>query len=164
MKIRPTLLLMFLFVFLPATLRAQNKKESPECTVATLEGSFGFTFTGTARTPDGPSPRAGISRYTFDGNGSLSGTQTTVADGMTRRRTLVGSYTVDSDCTGRVVITFTDCDPSPCPGVVNLDIVIDDNGDEFRSVVAVDPPDRSTLTVTGVARKQFPARDSGALK
>lgn len=151
-RVQTILLLMFLFASLPAALNAQgNNEEDRGCTVADLKGSFGFTFTGTARTETGPSPRAGIQRYKFDGNGNFSGTQTTVADGKPLRRTFVGTYTVESDCTGSAILTFMDGNRA----TILSDFVIVDDGREVRTVVTPPSDALTPLTVTSVGRKQF---------
>jgi len=75
-----------------------------ECSESTLRGTFGFTFTGTARTPNGPSQRGGIG-YVMDGQGNLVGAITSNADGVVLRRPLVGTYIVEADCTGRSRLT-----------------------------------------------------------
>jgi hypothetical protein len=125
-----------------------------ECSVATLRGGFGFTFTGTANTPGGPSHRGGVGRWELDGLGSLVGTVTINADGNVVRRTLVGTYTVEPDCTGSVAITFTDA----ADGHATFDLVIDDDGREFRTVTTPPPGAANPPTLTAVARKQFSRR------
>jgi hypothetical protein len=152
MNTRSLLLIASLCTAWPTAVWAQG--EEHECSVATLRGGFGFTFTGTAHTPDGPSPRAGIGRFVIDGEGNLVGTNTTNADGIVLRRTLVGTYTVEADCTGSVAITFTD----PLGGQATFDVVIDDDGKEFRTVTTPPPDATNPLTLTSVARKQFSHR------
>jgi|SRR5690349_11657504 hypothetical protein len=122
-----------------------------ECSVATLHGSFGFTFTGTARTATGVSQRGGIGRYEIDGMGNLVGAITSNADGVVLRRPLVGTYTVDPDCTGSVAVDFTDA----LDGHATFDMVIVDDGREFRTVSTPPPGAVNPPTLTAVARKQF---------
>jgi hypothetical protein len=128
----------------------QTRAEEQGCTVGSLEGSFGVTFSGWARTAAGESPRAGVQRITFDGDGHFDGTQTTVRQGIPVRRTFVGSYSMNSDCTGSFVLTFTD----QAGGEVRSDFVVDDNGNELRQVLTSAPAD--PLTVTTIGRKQVP--------
>jgi hypothetical protein len=133
MKMHSLLLLTALCIAWPTALWAAGDEH--ECTVATLHGSFAFTFTGTAHTADGPSQRAGIGRFVFDGAGNLVGTNTTNADGAVLRRTSVGTYTVDADCTGSIAVIFTD-GPG---GQATFDVVIDDDGKEYRTVTTPPP-------------------------
>ena len=131
------------------SVNVQARSEEPECSLANLEGGFGVTFTGSAHTAAGESPRAGVQRITFDGDGHFDGTQTTVRQGIPARRTFVGTYSVNSDCTGSSILTFTDA----AGGEVRSDFVIDDDGNELRQVLTSAPAD--PLTVTSIGRKQF---------
>src|ERR671927_152369 len=106
MNTRTLLLIASICIALPAFARADEDDHG--CSVATLHGGYGFTFTGTARTATGVSQRGGVGRYVLDGIGNLVGTVTINADGNVIRRPLVGTYIVDADCTGSIAITFTD--------------------------------------------------------
>ena len=152
MNTRTLLLITSLCAAWPTALWADGPEH--ECSVATLHGSFGFTFTGTAHTPAGPSPRAGVGRYLIDGQGNLVGTVTINADGIVLRRPLVGTYTVDADCTGSIAITFIDA----ADGQATFDMVIDDDGREIRTVTTPPPGAVNPLTLTAVLRKQFSHR------
>ena len=121
-----------------------------ECSESTLRGTFGFTFTGTARTPNGPSQRGGIGRYVMDGQGNLVGAITSNADGVVLRRPLVGTYIVEADCTGSIAIDFTDA----LDGHATFDMVVDDDGNEFRTVSTPPPGAVNPPTLTAVFRKQ----------
>src|SRR5437660_1361660 len=74
MNARSLLLIASLCTVWPAAVGADGDEHA--CSVATLRGSFGFTFTGTANTPGGPSHRGGVGRFVFDGLGNLIGTVT----------------------------------------------------------------------------------------
>jgi hypothetical protein len=124
------------------------------CSVATLQGGFGFTFTGTANTPGGPSQRGGVGRIVFDGLGNLIGTVTSNSDGAVLRRTFVGTYTVAADCTGSFSNTFTDA----LDGHATFDVVIDDDGSEYRSITTPPPGAPNPATLTSIGRKQFQRR------
>jgi hypothetical protein len=152
MNMRTLLLFASLCVAWPAAVRAAVDEH--ECSLATLHGGFAFTFTGTAHTAEGPFPRAGIGRLEFDGHGNLVGTNTTNADGTVLRRTLVGTYTVEADCTGSIAITFTD----EVGGQATFDVVIDDDGTEYRTVSTPPPDAMNPATLISVARKQFSRR------
>jgi hypothetical protein len=74
------------------------------CSVATLNGSYGFYRTGT--TSVGPLASVGIA--TYDGNGTTTTRQTIRKNGVTTQdlftgSTQVASYEVDPDCAGRLL-------------------------------------------------------------
>jgi YD repeat-containing protein len=125
-----------------------------ECSVATLHGAFAFTFTGTARTASGVSQRGGIGRYEWDGRGNLVGSITSNADGVVLRRALIGTYTVDEDCTGTIAVDFLDA----LGGHATFDMIIDDDGREVRTVSTPPPGAVNPATLTAVFRKQFSRR------
>ena len=88
---------------------AQNRTHEA-CSVATLRGDYGFTTpTGFSRPdPDSPGfvPDVAAGLVTFDGAGNFTGKASDVTNGDTAPETppfqfaLVGTYTLDSDCTG----------------------------------------------------------------
>ena len=149
MNTRSLLLIASLCAAWPTAVWADDDEH--ECSVATLRGSFGFTFTGTANTPGGPSHRGGVGRFVFDGLGNLIGTVTSNSDGAVLRRTLVGTYTVEADCTGSLAVTFTDA----LDGRATFDLVIDDDGREYRTVTTPPPGAPNPPTLTSIGRKQF---------
>src|SRR5882762_11338851 len=77
--------------------------ENGSCSVATLNGAYGFFRTGTV--PGGP--LAGVGIITFDGTGAVAtARQTTRRNGVTiadlfTSPPLVGPYEVDPDCAAR---------------------------------------------------------------
>ena len=154
MNTRTLLLIASLCAAWPTSVWADGD-EHP-CSVATLRGSFGFTFTGTANTPGGPSQRGGVGRFVFDGLGNLVGTVTANTDGAVLRRTLVGTYVVEADCTGSFAITFTDA----LDGHATFDVVIDDDGREYRTISTPPPGAANPTTLTSIGRKQFSHRSS----
>jgi hypothetical protein len=152
MSARSLLLIASLCAAWPAAVWADDDEH--ECSVATLRGSFGFTFTGTANTAAGVSHRGGVGRWVLDGQGNLDGTVTINADGAVLRRTLIGTYTVEADCTGTIAVTFTDA----AGGRATFDMVIDDHGREFRTVTTPPPGAVNPPTLTAVFRRQFSGR------
>ena len=89
-----------------ASVHAQEheKQENRACSVATLEGSYGFYRTGS--TSVGPLAAVGV--VTFDGNGVASLRQTVRRNGITTQDlftdpAISDAYEVDPDCTGRFV-------------------------------------------------------------
>ncbi len=121
--------------------RAHAGQDEP-CSNASLSGSFGFTATGTVLAVG---PVAQVGRQTFDGEGNTAGTGTISANGNIFRGTFTGTYTVNPDCTGS--LTFEES----VLGVVHADVVIVDDGREFRAI-QTDPG----VVLTVVEKKQFP--------
>jgi hypothetical protein len=148
--VAPTaLVIVFAVVFVLGILPEAQAGEHRECSTASLQGSFGFTSTGTllALPPPSAGPFAEIGRQTFDGQGNTDATATLSANGNIKRVTVVGSYVVNPDCTGSMTLLV-----SPFGSTVNLDFVIDDDGTELRAI--------TTGNVTGntesrVYKKQF---------
>jgi hypothetical protein len=122
--------------------------ENKECSNASLQGSFGFTSTGTLLAVPAPfaGPFAEVGRQTFDGGGGTHGTATASANGNVLRLTFVGTYVVNPDCTGSMIFYV-----SPLNATVNADFVIDDEGAELR-VILTDPGNVESRTYT----RQFP--------
>lgn len=152
MKARGVLLIVLLCATWPAALWADG--DDHECSVATLRGSYGFTTTGTANTPGGPSHIGGVGLVVYDGRGNFVGKATVNIDGSVLRRTFVGTYTVAADCTGTLFETFTDA----LDGRATFDLVIDDDGREYRAVITPPPGAPNPATLTSIARKQFSRR------
>ena len=119
-------------VFVLGILPEAQAGEHRECSTASLQGSFGFTSTGTllALPPPSAGPFAEIGRQTFDGQGNTDATATLSANGNIKRVTVVGTYVVNPDCTGSMTLLV-----SPFGSTVNLDFVIDDDGAELRAIV-----------------------------
>src|SRR6266403_3318132 len=72
------------------------------CSVATLNGTYGFYLTGTV--PAGPLAAVGIA--TYGGNGNSTARQTTRRNGVTTADLFTtpaapGRYEINPDCTGR---------------------------------------------------------------
>jgi hypothetical protein len=104
-----------------------------ECSNATLQGSFGYTSTGTLLPSFVPPPYAGpfaeVGRQTFDGKGNTGATATTSSNGSIAPVTVEGTYTVNQDCTGSMtlyVIQFAT--------TVHAAFVISDDGAEIRYI------------------------------
>src|SRR6476620_9945254 len=97
-----SLAIVFGALFVLSIAPSARANEHKECSDATLEGSFGFTSTGTLLAL--PAPVAGpfgeIGRQTFDGQGNTDGAATLSANGNIMKVTFEGTYVVNPDCTG----------------------------------------------------------------
>ena len=110
------------------------------CSVATLQGSYGFFRTGAV--PAGPLAAVGIA--TFNGNGTTTFGQTIRKNGVTTSDLFTdpqqaGLYEVNADCTGKFLTT---------DGSVFAHIVIVAGGRELFGISLSDEN-----TVTGVWKK-----------
>ena len=122
-----------------------------ECSNATLQGSYGFSFSGEERRPGGVRnvPVAGVGRISYDGAGNFEAKQTLSSGGSSFSFEFRGTYSVDADCTG----TQTLVDTLSGEEFGHLAIVIVDDGREVR-VTQTDPG----VTLVGNEKKQFSSR------
>jgi len=108
--------------------------EGEECSNATLRGSFGYISTGTLLDTYVPPPFAGpfaeVGRQAFDGKGHTDGAATLSSNGNISKVTVEGTYAVNPDCTGSMVLNVIEFGVT-----VHADFVIDDGGAELRAIV-----------------------------
>ena len=106
------------------------------CSLKTLEGRYSISFSGFSTNPTAPPPTvptlinafipvAGVGIVTFDGYGNLSDVGTTSSGGVVSPINVLGTYTVNPDCTG----SFTTAH-------AHLNLVIVRNGREIRALNA----------------------------
>ena len=144
-----TLVIGFATVFVVGILPRAQADEHRGCSDDSLQGSFGFTSSGTlnALPPPSAGPFGEIGRQTFDGQGNTDGTATLAANGNLRRVTWQGTYVVNPDCTGSMTLYV-----SPIGATVPLDFVIDDDGTELRAITTGNVTGN---TETRVYKRQF---------
>jgi hypothetical protein len=135
----------------PLSLPDQEQPDKvKECSNATLQGSFGYTGTGTLLLSYVPAPYAGpfaeVGRQTFDGNGNTAATATTSSNGNIAPVTINGTYVVNKDCTGSMTVYVVQF-----AATVHADLVIDEDGAEIRTIGT-----DSGVIETRVYKKQFP--------
>ena len=116
------------------------------CTLGTLKGRYGFTFTGTLVSPPVPAaiagPLASVGVATYNGDGTFSTVDTTSLNGMITTAATTGTYTVDADCTGSSTVTDSSGNTR------HADFVILNHGEEIRTILT--DPGR---VVTGISKK-----------
>ncbi len=121
-----------------------------KCSNASLQGSYGYTATGTLLPTGAPPPFAGpfaeVGRQTFNGSGDTSGAATLSANGNTQKVTVSGTYTVNPDCTGSMTLNV-----APLGVTSHLDFVIDNDSLQIRTI-STDP---SIAVETRVYTRQF---------
>jgi len=71
------------------------------CTVASIHGSYGYHLSGPLI---GLGPVAAVGIVTLDGAGGLSARDTVSNNGVISRRNGPGAYTMNSNCTGSVIL------------------------------------------------------------
>jgi hypothetical protein len=109
---------------------AASARAESNCSVATLKGTFGFNANGFLTAPSpGPGPFAAIGVQSFDGKGNTAATSTVSVNGDVHRVTINGTYTVNSDCTGSMTLTF-----SPSGLVNHLDFLVFSNGAKLQGI------------------------------
>ena len=104
-----------------------SRVQARECSNASLKGAYGASCEGTIV---GVGPLAVVSVLTADGDGNISGVETLSVNGViTTGVTLIGTYTVNANCTGSIVTT------TPDGSVTDHNFVIDDHKKEIRIIV-----------------------------
>jgi hypothetical protein len=130
--------------------------EGGGCSDATLEGSFGFTMTGTVGLPSSPLLFADVGRQTFDGTGNTDVNSIVSVNGTLFHSTLQGTYVVNQDCTGSFTLSGSSVPISGSGSTVNIPptqhaFVIVGGGTEFDLI-----PENSGSVRVGIGKKQFP--------
>src|SRR5262245_26471974 len=143
------LVVTFAIAFVVAIVPQAQASEHKECSTASLDGSFGFTSTGTLLALPAPlaGPFAEIGRQTFDRQGNTDGTATLSTNGNLLRVTFQGTYLVNPDCTGSMTVLV-----APLGATVDLDFVIDHDGAELRAITTGNVPGN---TESRVYTRQF---------
>jgi hypothetical protein len=122
------------------------------CSNFTLQGTFSRHDTGTILAPAAiAGPYALVGTFTFDGNGGVTGATTASQNGTIGHGTQTGTYTVNPDCTGTIVVHGSAGFSS------HYSFVIDDSGNEFQYICTDSNP--ISIVYTGVAHRQFPQTD-----
>jgi hypothetical protein len=103
------------------------------CSNRTLRGSYAFAIDGTIIAGPNRLLLRGLAMTEFDGRGNLTQVDFTTINGApagTGWRSAVGSYDVDSDCTGTMQIVPDDGSPA-----LNLKLVVADHGRTVHNIV-----------------------------
>jgi len=113
------------------------------CSNATLGGRYATK--GEGFVPSGPPPApmvpfAVVSLMTLDGSGNLTNASTASTNGVIESGIRTGTYTVNANCTGKLIVII----PFP-PFQLTHDLVIVDKGNEFY-LIATTP---SVVTIAG---------------
>ena len=123
------------------------------CSVARAAGQYGFSDNGTVL---GVGPRVAMGVFTLDAAGNLlNGKATSSLNGAVAEETFSGTYSVSSDCTGKIAVTIFDQSGAELLAV-KLDIAFDDHMREMRAIFtsAVAPNGTSLATVIALEAKK----------
>lgn len=111
-----------------------------------IEGTYGFTVSGTVEPGSGPLTVGGL--FTYDGNGGCFVKETLNAPslgGVVSRTSKDCTYNVNPDGTGTQIDIFEE----PFNQTVHISFVVVDKGNEIRFIIT-DPG----LILSGVAKRQ----------
>jgi hypothetical protein len=116
------------------TLGSAALAQAGSCSDASLKGKYGQNVSGELL----PGPgvvlaQNGVAMTTFNGHGEFSQVDFVVIDGAPQSSTFqteTGTYKVNSDCTGTATINYSD------GSKIDLELVVVDQGREFRTVVS----------------------------
>jgi hypothetical protein len=105
----------------------------PGCSNRTLRGSYAFNVDGTILAGPNRLLLRGVAMTQFDGEGNLTQVDFTTINGApagTDWRSGVGSYEIDSDCTGTMQIVQSDGSPT-----LRIRLVVADHGRTVYNIV-----------------------------
>ena len=137
-------LVVFASTFVMGAVPELQAEKNTDCSNASLQGGYGF-LNGQTVVPAG-TPFAALGRWNFDGKGKFTNTLTINDNGKVTPITDSGTYTVGTDCTGKIFILG---------GTGTIEIVLVDGGNEFYELRA-DP--NTTVSLFSANKKQFPDR------
>ena len=89
----------------PSSGFSKDRTNSTACSNASLTGTFGFLLSG-VHVSMGDYALMGV--FTVDGKGNLKGKGIQSANGQQAQVSFVGTYSVETDCTGSASFTFED--------------------------------------------------------
>lgn len=122
------------------------------CSTFNLLGTFSRSDTGTVLLPAAAAgPVAAVGTFTFDGSGNVTGATVTSQNGNIGHGTQTGTYTVNSDCTGTIIVQGSGGHAS------HYSFVMDDGGNGFQYICTDSGP--ISIVYSGTARRQFPVGD-----
>jgi len=117
----------------PAAVAQSEESRQNGCSDHTLRGSYAFAIDGTIIAGPNRLLLRGLAMTEFDGRGNLTQVDFTTINGAPAGadwRPAVGSYEVDSDCTGTMQIIPGDGSPT-----LNLKLVVADHGRTVHNIV-----------------------------
>ncbi len=144
----------FAAVALALSVAPTAKADDKGCSVTSLLGTFSRIDTGTvliAPVAAAVGPIATVGTFTFDGTGKLTGAIVSSQNGSISQAAQTGTYTVNSDCTGTIVVQASG------GHAAHYSFVMDDSLNGFQYICTDSGP--ISIVYTGTARRQFNAGD-----
>ena len=129
---RKSTLLTLTTLLLTSSLSFAEQAGGPPCSTRSVAGDWAFTLTGTILLPTGAVPAAAVVSGSADRDGNVAGKEGRNVGGGYADETFVGSWTVNSDCTGIATVNFYESGQPVRTSV--LAIAFDDNSREIRMV------------------------------
>jgi hypothetical protein len=125
-------------------LEDQANASSENCTLKSVKGEFGATFTGAITAGPFAGPYAAAARIVCDGKGACHAEGTQSLNGLIVPLVDQGAtYTVNPDCTGSITVDLGGGQ------TINFNFIIVDRGKEIRSIQT-----DSGTAITGNLRQQ----------
>jgi len=127
MKFRISLILLVMALAASSAVTAH----ASGCSNSTIKGTYAFTIHGQILTPGGPLLVDGIAKTTFDGGGELTQVSAVAINGNIPLiwSPSIGTYTVNSDCTGTMTLISTG------QPTLHLAILVSQSGGHIHTVV-----------------------------
>jgi hypothetical protein len=136
---------------------APMKASASSCSLAGTAGNWGYTYTGTIFTQNGPVPAASVGLYHQDAAGNISGRQTRSVAGDSGVEDISGSVSVSKNCTG--IATLNVLVNGQLQRTAVLALVFDSNEnharDIFRSLTLPDGTNVPVVITVDVNRLFF---------
>lgn len=137
------LLAVAMFLLTAPQAKADDPPKPPTCDASTLNGKYLVSVKGSYYDNQYYVYLLALNGfYNLDGSGAFTGTDTLSNDGEVARRTVTGTYTLNEDCTGTMVITGSD------KLTLHADIVV--NATKGIEMIVTD----SRTVITGTGTKQ----------
>jgi hypothetical protein len=128
------------------------KADDKGCSNVSLKGTFSRRDTGTVLLPAAAAgPVAYVGTFTFDGTGNVTSATVFSQNGNIGHGTSAGTYTVNSDCTGTIIVMGASGHAS------HYSFVMDDGGNGLQYICTDSNP--ISIVYSGTARRQFPVGD-----
>ena len=124
------------------------------CSPANVAGTWGYIETATIFDSGVGYPYASVGSYTLDAEGNLSGARTASLAGTTLRATIVGTATVNPDCTGTENLSFYD-ESGNLTGQATKALVYVNKGKEVNKIITA--PSGLIVAITK-AKRVLPGR------
>jgi len=107
---RRTIVLSLLAVAMIALLNVDHSQPARAdfgsgCSLASIAGGFGFSYSGVAVTPSGSIPIGAVGKFHSDAAGNFTGYETNSVAGSAAFQTLTGKIKMSSGCAGELIAT-----------------------------------------------------------